>query len=77
MRDVPAGVVRRERRKPEFSARASMRVWVGPSHCPPSSTGVPSAVVPPSARLPTRPLGLKAHSHLDTGGMQRAGRGQV
>ena len=31
-----------------------MRFWVGPIHCPPSSTGVPSRVTPPSVRPPTR-----------------------
>ncbi len=52
-----------------------MRFWVGPIHCPPSSTGVPSRVTPPSVRPPTPVAGLH-HDDVRAAVDQGLGRGQ-
>ena len=39
---------------PSSPASSRMRVWPSPSHCPPSSSGVPSSSTRPSVRPPTR-----------------------
>ena len=50
-----------------------MRVWVGPSHCPPSSTGVPSGGGAALGAAPDPPPGLE-HAHLGTRPRAACGR---